>query len=121
MRCRCLLMTLLMIALGLGALATLPSTAAEKADAERIAKLIEQLGSKNFTEREKAMKALDEVGAPALEALRKAAKSNDPEISSRAKKLVADLEKRAESGSVLAPKKIRLVYKDTLVTEAVAD
>jgi hypothetical protein len=119
MRTRCLL--LLLLGLGLGLLAGLPTTAAEKADAEKIAQLIEQMGSKSFTQREKAMQALDQIGAPALEALRKAAKSSDPEISHRAAELVKKIEQQNQGERILAPSRIRLVYKDTPVPEAVAD
>jgi hypothetical protein len=121
MRSRYLLLLLLLLGVGFGLLATLPTTAAEKADAEKIAQLIEQLGSKSFTQREKAMQALDELGAPALEALRKAAKSSDAEISHRAADLVKRIEQRGQSKEILAPSHIRLVYKDTPVPEAVAD
>jgi hypothetical protein len=112
---------LLLLGLGLGLLAGLPTTAAEKADAEKIAQLIEQMGSKSFTQREKAMQALDELGAPALEALRKAAKSSDPEISHRAGELVKKIEQRNQGKRILAPSRIHLVYKDTPVPDAVAD
>jgi hypothetical protein len=112
---------LLLLLLGLGLLAGVPTTAAEKADGEKIAQLIEQMGSKSFTQREKAMQALDEVGAPALEALRKAAKSADPEISHRAAELVKKIEQRNQGERILAPSRIHLVYKDKPVPEAVAD
>jgi hypothetical protein len=118
---RYLLLLLLLLGVGFGLLATVPATAAEKADAEQIAQLIEHLGSKSFTQREKAMQALDELGAPALEALRKAAKSSDAEISHRAADLVKRIEQRGQSKEILAPSHIRLVYKDTPVPEAVAD
>ena len=57
-----------------------PSTAT----ADHIHQLIEQLGSKDFQEREKAAKELITVGEPALDAIRKATKSSDPEITKRA-------------------------------------
>jgi len=49
----------------------------DKADADRLAKLIEQLGSKKFQERQAATKAIAEFGQPALEMLQKAAKKTD--------------------------------------------
>ncbi len=119
---RRLLMPALLLALGFGVLATVPTRAAEPtADAAKIAKLIEQLGSSTFDEREQANKDLDAIGVPALEALRKAAKSDDAEVSRRASSLVAKIEKIAEAKTVLKPTKIHLVFKETPITEAIAD
>src|SRR4051812_17112621 len=81
----------LLLGAGLLALVALPVTAdtekpaTSKANAEKIAKLIEQLGSESFKERKAASEALDKIGGPALEALRKAAKSKDVETSKRAR------------------------------------
>jgi hypothetical protein len=112
---------LLALALGVGVLGLVRAAAAESAEAARIAKLIEQLGSGNFEEREKATAALEAVGLPALEPLRKAAAGDDAEVKRRAGELVRKLEKKAEVARVLAPKKVHLVYKDTPLAEAVAD
>ena len=61
-----------------------------------IPRLIRQLGSPGFAEREEAGKKLTAIGEPALERLRQAAQQNpDPEISRRAEALVAAIEKRA--------------------------
>jgi hypothetical protein len=99
-----------------------PRSAAESpTEAERAARLIEQLGSPQFTERETAMRALDEIGLPALEALRKATASADGEIARRAKELVERLERRRETAKALEATRLRLVYKDTPLPEAVAD
>jgi WD40 repeat protein len=63
-------------------------------DGTAIAKLIEQLGSDDFSERESAAKKLEEIGVPALEALRTAAATHsDLEVRGRAKKLVAAIQK----------------------------
>src|SRR5262245_6531410 len=60
------------------------------ADIER---LIKQLGSDDFNEREAASKALETVGDPALEALRKAAAGNpDAEIRHRAERAIHVIE-----------------------------
>lgn len=118
---RCCLL-LAAIVLGLGALAALPSPAADnKVEVERIATLVKQLGSNQFEEREKATQQLDAIGAPALEGLRKAAKSDDLETRMRAEKLIAKIESRLESAKLLAPTRLRLVCKDTPVAEAVQD
>src|SRR5262245_23208882 len=59
--------------------------------AEKIEKLVQQLGAENFEQRERASKALLEIGEPAVEELRKAANGPDREIALRAKKLLQDL------------------------------
>ena len=69
-------------------LATLAAKAAEP-DAGKIDRLIRQLGSEKFSEREAATEALQEIGGPALPALRKAFRtSDDPEMRLRADRLV---------------------------------
>jgi hypothetical protein len=64
----------------------LPSRADDPADAERLAqRLIQQLGSKSFREREAASKRLKEIGEPAWKALRRTeAESKDAEVRARA-------------------------------------
>ena len=111
----------LLLCLGLGTVIAIPSGAAEPVDAKKIAKLIEQLGGDEFSEREKASAELDAIGAPALEALRKAAKNTDVEVSKRSADLVVKIEKRGETARLLAPKKVHLVYKETPLNEAIAD
>src|SRR6266571_2059045 len=49
-------------------------------DDMEIVRLIKQLGSDKFKEREAASKRLAEIGEPALDALDKAATSNDLEV-----------------------------------------
>jgi WD40 repeat protein len=61
---------------------------AEPAQAAEIARLIKQLGSDEFADREKASKRLGEIGEPALPALRKAAGSDDAEVRERARRLI---------------------------------
>src|SRR5262245_14937573 len=95
MRTRVFLFLLLAV-LAAGLLAALPTTAAEKVDSNRIGKLIEQLGSGDFAERERASQALDAIGADAMDALRAATKSDDAEVRRRAEDLVAKWEKIAE-------------------------
>jgi hypothetical protein len=119
MRTRYLLAAL--IVAGLALVISLPSPADEAPSKEKIDKLIEQMGSGTFSEREKATKELAAIGPPALEALRKAAKSDDAEVRKRAKELIPKIERQAEIKRVLAPKRVHLVYKDTPLGEAVAD
>ncbi len=123
MRTRALL-PLLALGLGLVALAATAAPAVEKGekpDAKRIAKLIAQLGSDDFDEREKASADLEAVGDPAYAALREAAKSTDEEVHKRAEILIGKIEKRRESAEALKPKHVHLVYKDTPLADAVAD
>jgi WD40 repeat protein len=77
-------------------LALVPSGPARSAEptAEDIARLIKQLGSENFAEREAASKRLGALGEPALEQLRQAAQSADPEVRRRARELCAAIERR---------------------------
>ncbi len=110
----------LVLGLSFGILAALPIGAAEpEADAAKIAKLIEQLGSGNFDQREKATKELGAIGTPALEALRKAAKSEDAEIKLRSTDLVKIIEKRAETENTLKPTRVHLICKDMPIADAV--
>jgi hypothetical protein len=68
--------------------------------------LIKQLGSRKFCEREAASKALEKVGKPALERLRRAAKDDpDAEVRRRAGALVERAEQRL--APVLAMRIIR--------------
>jgi hypothetical protein len=62
---------------------------------QAIDRLIRQLGNRKFREREAASSALDKVGEPALEALRRAAKGDaDAEVRRRAGRLVERTEYR---------------------------
>ncbi len=65
------------------------------ADTSDIPRLIQQLGSSEYAEREAASTHLEAIGAPALESLRKAARdSDDPEIRSRASRIITALTQR---------------------------
>jgi len=60
---------------------------------KRIANLIHQLGSKEFATREKAQKALLQIGKPAVEALRKTIRdTTDVEIRRRAKEIIEQVD-----------------------------
>jgi RNA polymerase sigma factor (sigma-70 family) len=98
-----------------------PGRASAAGDAAKIARLIDQLGSDTFDDREKATKELDAIGAPALDALRKAARGGDPERKKRAQDLVEKIEMREEAARLLTPKRVRLAYQDTPLADAVAD
>jgi hypothetical protein len=70
-----------------------PDLASLSREAEQIDRLIEQLGSERYAERQAATTTLKHVGEPALDALRRASRnSNDAEIRRRAKRLVENIE-----------------------------
>src|SRR5262249_59367858 len=76
------------------------------ADADRISKLIEHLGSDTFAQREAASRDLERLGAAALGALRKAAQSSDIETRRRAQTLVTKIAKDVASHELLQAKRV---------------
>ncbi len=71
----------------------------KETDAQRIARLIKQLGDDAFRKREAAAKELESMGALALAALRHAASSDDAEIRRRAERIgnrIAEAAAKAE-------------------------
>jgi hypothetical protein len=106
----------------LGLLALSPQAEAQlKPESGRVAALIGRLDSRDFAEREQAKKALEALGAPALEALRQAARTGTLEARRRAAALVRVIERRAEAAPFLAPARLRLVYKEVPLFEALTD
>jgi WD40 repeat protein len=92
---RVLLLVLLPGLLSLSRREGSPADARAQPDDASIARLIRQLGSERFSEREAAGEALVEVGEPALAPLRQAAAaSDDAEIRRRAANLVQVIRKR---------------------------
>jgi len=61
-------------------------------DPARIDELVKKLGAADFAEREKAAEELRKAGKDAEGALRKAAESEDPEVRTRARGLLEELE-----------------------------
>ena len=61
------------------------------AEAAEIDRLIKQLGSDKFADRDAAQKALVKIGLPAVEPLRRATGHSEPEIASRAKQALAEI------------------------------
>jgi formylglycine-generating enzyme required for sulfatase activity len=81
----------------------LPLLPAVESDSSRVDRLIRQLGSEKFEEREAASRALQAIGEPALTSLRRAAtNSGDAEVRRRAKRL----------GIALAPAPLDCTGKD---------
>jgi hypothetical protein len=100
-------------------LTSLASFADEKStDAD---KLITQLGSSKFAEREAALKALEAMGPAALPALRRGAAAKDPEVRQQVADLIAKYERQADSESAFAPTKVRLKFAETPLADVVAD
>src|SRR5262245_49705188 len=83
--------------------------------------LVEKLGSPEFSEREEATKRLEELGAAALEELRPACKSEDPEVARRAQDLVRKIERRLANEQALAPTLVELDAKDAPLDAVLAD
>lgn len=80
--------------------------AAQETDpAGKIDALIQQLGSDDYAAREKATEELRKIGPPAREALRKAAENPDPEIQSRARALLKEIEKPEKAADGAAPRR----------------
>ena len=98
----------------------IPPVAAQ-ASPEAVRRLIGRLGSKQFAEREAATRELRVLGATALEPLRQAAAADDPEVRRRTQKLLGEIERTVAAEHLLRPRRVRLVYRDTPVTEALAD
>jgi hypothetical protein len=88
-------------------------------ESDRIARLIVQLGSPRFTEREAASRALDALGEPALEALQAAAKSPDPETRRRASELAERIGQRVAVARLLRPTQVTLSIVDQPIDAAV--
>lgn len=86
-----------------------------------ISEMIKALGDSSFEVREKAEKDLGLAGEPALEQLRKARKSEDPEIRRRTESLIKKIETESDNKKLIDPKKITMKYSDAPVTEVIAD
>jgi hypothetical protein len=103
------------------AIARAESTPSGVADPKKISGLVFQLGSPRFKEREDATQQLHELGAPALEALKNAVRSRDPEIRRRAESLTGLILHEVEIRQILKPTMVRLACNNVRVSDAVAD
>src|SRR5262245_24929432 len=112
---------ILISGLSVGAPAVAAEAAAPPTGPRQIDKLITQLGSARFKEREAATQALDAAGAAALPALERAARGQDPEVCRRAEGLAHEIHKRLETAELLKPKLVHLAYTDTPLADAIAD
>ena len=86
-----------------------------------ISELIQGLGNSSFEIREKSQRDLELLGEPALESLRIARKSDDPEVRRRADALVKKIEVESDNKKLITPKKITMKHMDVPVAEVVAD
>jgi hypothetical protein len=86
-----------------------------------VAQLVLRLGSSEFTDREEASRTLASLGPVALTELRKGALSDDAEVRRRSRELVQRIEKRAETARLIEPRRVHLIFRDTLVIEALAE
>src|SRR5438874_10663115 len=66
-----------------------------------IARLIRQLGSERFADREAASRELDALGPEALDSLKTACQSDDAEVRHRAALAAQSIEKRLETARLL--------------------
>lgn len=104
--------------LGLGFLLSSLVAAQPTTDVET---LVRKLGSSSYVQRETACKQLQAIGAPALEPLRKAAKTADLETARRISELVRIIEERQTFAKILTPKEIHLNVKDVSVQQAISE
>jgi hypothetical protein len=103
---------------GLGGLSSAADVAAPT-EIQRIKRLVDLLGSPRFAEREAAARVLDNLGAPALDALKKAAAGDEPETRRRAQDLIGRIEGRLLRERLLKPTGVRLVCRDVPLASAV--
>lgn len=90
-------------------------------DALAVDRLIRDLGSIDFQIRERAEKELKKIGPPAEPALRKAAEDDDLERSTRAKRILDGLTKRAETTPLPKEDGILTLTDADSVSIAIAD
>jgi hypothetical protein len=88
---------------------------------ERLQGLVARLGSNLFREREAATRELDDLGPAALDALRQAAQTGDPETRRRATTLIDRISARLDTARILAPTLVELDYKNLPLAEALQD
>jgi hypothetical protein len=116
------LLSALLAGLGIAAGVALDrAPAAGRPGGAELRRLIEQLGSPSFSEREEATAALDAAGEPALPGLRSAATSDDAEVRRRAADLVRKIEMRLETDHLLAPTTVNLDFNNTMLRQAVVE
>lgn len=86
-----------------------------------VARLVAQLADPEYARREQAHKALDAVGPAALQPLRAAARSADPELARRAADLAGRIGRRVENAETLAPTVVALKADRAPLSAVLAD
>ncbi|MFO0864563.1 MAG: hypothetical protein U0744_07925 [Gemmataceae bacterium] len=82
---------------------------------------VRRLSSGRYQDRERAYRELEAIGDDAIESLKKAVQSNEPEVRKRAEDLLLKIEERQTQAKLLAPKRVRLNVTDMPVLDAVAE
>jgi len=85
-----------------------------------IQQLIEKLGSEDFSEREDATSKLEQIGAPAIDALRKACTAENPETVRRAREVLRKVEQKLANEKTLTPTLVELDERDTPLDSVLA-
>jgi hypothetical protein len=98
-----------------------PASTRAAGPADDLDDLVARLGSAKFKDRDAASVALEKHGAAALKALQAGARSADPEVRERASLLLRRIEAREEIARAIGGKKVRLVYDNTPVFDALLD
>lgn len=88
---------------------------------DEIKHLVEKLGDPEFYEREAATKRLEALGTAAIEHLRAACTSENPEAARRAQELVRKAERRAVNEKALAPTEVDLDATNRPLDAVLAD
>ncbi len=88
----------------------IPSAAKDAAQQEQVAKLIDQLGDKDYYVRQHAQNELERLGFEAFDALSAATTSDDLEIASRAKYILRSM--RVEWTAKNDPQEVKVLLKD---------
>jgi len=83
--------------------------------------LIQQLGSEDYAQREAAGKKLAATGAPAVEELRAASRSGNPEVVRRARELLRKIEARIANEKALAPTLVELQAHEERLDDVLAE
>jgi hypothetical protein len=98
---------------------TMPLVASEQTN---VITLIDQLGAPDYLDREAAQAKLLKLGSVAIPELDRAARAHESaEIRGRCSHIAAESRRQDEGSKYLAIKKVRLAYKNTPLSQAVAD
>src|SRR5947209_3441129 len=88
---------------------------------EDIDDLVRKLGSESFRVRKRATEELIRIGAQALQPLRTAAESKDPEVARRAKECLESIEQSGKSTVIAAAVRVLAEKKPDGTSQAILD